>query len=283
LRAGADDPAGRLRHVVLAPARRLPAEASADPDPSRRDLRARPAPRDEREIARELRRTIESLRLRSSRRRRRAPRGRPALRRVFRDSQRTGGLPFVLPRERRRTRTPRIVLLVDVSWSTVRAAGLFLAIAGEFVELGRQARVFLFVDRPVEATDAVRRWQRAGTRRAFADVVASVPELNLQAASDYGRTFHGLLGAPGRPRGRRTVLVVLGDARTNRLDPLSWAFDDLASRCGAVLWLVPEPLARWGTGDSALDTYLPHVDTVVEARDLAGLARGVAELVRRMR
>ena len=75
---------------------------------------------------------------------------------------------------------------------------------------------------------------------------------------------------------------MLGDARTNRLDPQAWALEELTRRTGAVLWLMPEARERWFTGDSALADYLPHVDTVVEARDLAGLARGVGELLREM-
>ena len=77
---------------------------------------------------------------------------------------------------------------------------------------------------------------------------------------------------------RDAVLVVLGDARTNRFDPLPWAFEEIASRARRVLWLVPEPRARWGTGDSALPRYLPFCDVAVEARDLEGLAHGVREM-----
>jgi uncharacterized protein with von Willebrand factor type A (vWA) domain len=106
--------------------------------------------------------------------------------------------------------------------------------------------------------------------------------LNLTAPSDYGRAFHALSRSRLRPGGRNTALVVLGDGRTNRFDPQDWSFEEIASRCGAVLWLVPEPLARWGTGDSALGEYLPHTDIAVEARDLSGLARGVSELLRRL-
>ena len=78
------------------------------------------------------------------------------------------------------------------------------------------------------------------------------------------------------------MLLVLGDGRTNRFDPQDWAFQEMAQSCGAALWLVPEPVELWGTGDSALAAYLPHVDTAVEARDVTGLARGVAELLRRV-
>ena len=79
---------------------------------------------------------------------------------------------------------------------------------------------------------------------------------------------------------RNTVLVVLGDGRSNRLDPLPWAFEDIARRCRRVIWMVPEARRRWGTGDSDLFEYLLHVDVAVEAEDLDGLARGVDEILK---
>jgi hypothetical protein len=85
-----------------------------------------------------------------------------------------------------------------------------------------------------------------------------------------------------RPRGRDTVLVVLGDGRTNRFDPLAWVLNDLARGCKAVLWLAPEPRSRWGTADSALPLYAVSADLLVEATNLAGLATGLADVVRRL-
>jgi len=117
---------------------------------------------------------------------------------------------------------------------------------------------------------------------SFSSLLETVPGLNLDAPSDYGRALHALYASHARPAGRDTILVVLGDGRTNRFDPLPWALDEIARGCRAVIWLVPEPRARWGTADSALDRYLPSVDVVVEASDLVGLSRGIAELARRL-
>jgi hypothetical protein len=292
-------PGLRLRErrpkIVRAPKRRDPA-----PEPSRRELTRRMTTEEERTIAREVPRLVEALRLRPGRRRRQARAGRPWLRKALRRATATQGVPFVVPMQAPRRRAVRVVLLVDVSFSVARAAGLFLLLAGAFLEFGRRARVVCFVDRPVDATAAIARWMRGGVRAArpggrarpgdgivrgavsFADVLTGIEGLNLDAPSDYGRTLHALTGARRGVRGRDVLLVVLGDGRANRLDPLPWAFEDLARGCGGVLWLVPEPAARWGTGDSALPLYLPSVDVLVEATDLAGLATGVAELRRRL-
>lgn len=311
VREGGPGRRGRLRRVLLEPGS-PPGETGllrgAAADPQHRDLRSVLGFDDERELAEAVPRLIERIRLRTGRRRRRAPSGTIYLRRLFRENLSHGGVPFVLPRRRLRPRRPKVELLVDVSWSCARAAALFLWMVGAFLRLGRETRVTLFVDRTVDATDAVSLWLsrsapagRRGARRGapaprrrlpgaaiapggrpFHGLLGSLPQLNPEAPSDYGRVFHRLLRSPARPRGRDTVLVILGDGRNNRLDPLDWAFGEVAGGCAATLWLVPEPLAQWGTGDSALADYLPHADLAVEARDLAGLGRGVAELLRRL-
>jgi len=296
---------GRLREAALAPDG-APSEVSrsgaAAERPEYRDL-TRPLPSsEERALAATIPGLVDKLRLRVSRRARRARRGRIWARRAFRDNLSRGGVPFVLPRRAAKLRRSRVVLLVDVSFSTARATGFFLWMASAFLALGRRTRVIAFVDRPVDITSEVDAWIRgrrepgvtrsavstrvpgAGIRPAgigFDALLLSIPHLNLSAPSDYGRTFHALLRSRMRPAGRDTVLVVLGDGRTNRFEPLAWSLDEITRRCRCVVWLVPEPRGRWGTGDSALPEYLPFVDTVVEARDLSGLARGLDTLLRR--
>jgi len=310
VRAGGLPSSGRLRRVVVdvrsTDERSRSAVAGQEhrtrDEPARRELRRRMSAAEEAEIAAELPRIVEQIRLRSGRRVRSSSRGPLYPRRLFRENLAHGGVPWRWPRRRRLPRRPRVVLLIDVSWSSARAAGLFLAMATELLRSRRETRVLLFVDRAIDATRAVEGWlrgdehapagDRAGyparpgsgiraSKASFAGLLSSMPSLGLDAPSDYGRMFHGLLRSPLRPAGRDTVLLVLGDGRSNRFDAQDWAFDELAERCGAVLWLVPEPLAEWATGDSALDLYLPRVDVAVEARDLLGLSRGVSELLRR--
>jgi uncharacterized protein with von Willebrand factor type A (vWA) domain len=275
---------GRLRHVVAKEGGGGVRSSAAGRQPSTvlRQLRRGLTAEEEHALAREVRRAVERIRLGTGRRLRATTSGRPYMRRVFRDSQRTGGVPFRLPRRRRRHRTPRVLLLVDVSWSTAPAARCFLEMAGEFLRLGRQTRVLFFVDRAVEVTEPLSRWLDRHKSGSFDSLLRSIDGLNLDAPSDYGRMFHSLSASASRPHGRRTVLVVLGDGRTNVFDPLDWALDEIVQGCGAALWLVSEPLGAWGTGDSALPRYLPHVDTVVEVGDLRGLSRGVTELLRRL-
>ena len=300
---------------------------------------------EERALAAETARIVDEIRARRSRRLRPATRGRLWMKRAIRENLATGGVPFRIPQQQPRRRRSRIILLVDVSWSVSRAAGLFLLMALEFLRPARRASIHVFVDEPFDVTDRLRRWLRvgpegaparagsagwsgarasavaappapspgwspypspapsrrgrgqgAGGRRApardvargilpacggvsFAEILGSVPGLNTDAPSDYGRAFYAFAAGPLRAIGRDAVLLVLGDGRSNDLDPLPWAFEEIAARARRVIWLVPEPRALWGTGDSALGRYLPFCDVAVETADLDGLAHGVRELL----
>lgn len=309
--AGKDRPegptrAGRLKMVVgrREPPRAGPPGLPRPPELRRRDF-VEPMDREEEAaLAASIAGIVREIRLRSGRRFGRGRKGRLWVKRMVRDSLRQGGIPFTLPMRQRRPRRPRVTLLVDVSWSVSRAAGLFLMICRQLSDLLGSPEVHLFVDRVVEATREVERWTSGGTPAAaarpvrgrrsapgsglrpaaraasFEELLQSLPGLDPAAPSDYGRAFYQagsmLLPSAGRDR----VLVVLGDARTNRRDPLPWAFEGLASACRRVIWLNPEPRARWDTGDSEMSSYLPACDVACEIRDLDGLTRGVREMVR---
>jgi len=174
-----------------------------------------------------------------------------------------------------------VILLVDVSYSVERAAGYFLQICRALSEELGRTEVYFFVDRVMDATSLVRRWTSSRSSPApFADLLKAIPDLNLGAPSDYGRVFYQAKPMLARSSGRDVVLVVLGDARSNRRDPLAWCFEEVASRCRRVLWLNPEMHRLWNTADSVMQVYQPMCDVVCEARDLDGLARGVREILR---
>ncbi len=252
------------------------------PDARRLDLMRRISTEDEALLAAEVPRLVRRIRLRAGRRHAESFRGRPWPARLMRRSVSTGGVPFTIPMRRRRPRRASVVVLADVSWSVMRASALFLMIAMAFLRIRRRTAVHLFVDRCVEASDLLARWDRLGTR-SFQMVLEGIGDLDPRAPSDYGQSFwQAAFARRGAIRGsqRDTVMVVLGDARSNFRDPQAWAFEQLASRCKRVIWLLPEPLARWQTGDSVIETYMPHCDVVCEARDLDSLARGVEEILR---
>jgi uncharacterized protein len=218
-----------------------------------------------REWARELGRRLAA---RSSRRERRLRRGRIDVRRTIRASLSRGGVPIELERRGRRPGKPDLLVLCDVSGSVALASELLLGILATAESAFRRVHRFAFVDRAVEI--------------AFRDGhVMPAGELDLYARSDFGAVLCGLEAEWLSLFDRSTVLLVVGDARNNRLPARADVLRRLGARSRAVVWAVAEPRARWYTGDSALASYEPHCDFVVEATSLAGLLSSLRESLRR--
>ncbi|MFQ5896600.1 MAG: hypothetical protein ACE5JJ_12425, partial [Nitrospinota bacterium] len=111
----------------------------------------------------------------------------------------------------------------------------------------RDMRAYFFVDRPVEASHLLAQLARAPARAEVLERLAGgLPELNLLALSDYGRVFFEVLKRERRRARKNTLLLILGDGRTNRFDPCPWALEELKGVVRRAVWLVPEPRAEWG-------------------------------------
>ena len=219
------------------------------------------------EEARELVRDLGArLRGRLARRQRRARRGRLDFRRTMRRSMSTGGVPVHPGYRTRRPGRPDLVALCDLSGSVAAASELLLGLIAPASDCFRRVHLFAYVDRlcPV----SIERGH-----------VAPGGPLDLHARSDFGR----VLGELREQRGvltRSTLLLVLGDARNNRLPPRADLLRAIADKVQRIVWLVPEPRARWDTGDSVLGRYVPLCEVVVECLDLGALVRAVRAAVR---
>jgi uncharacterized protein with von Willebrand factor type A (vWA) domain len=281
LRAIAAERATRLKGIVLA-APAAPREAGREGRAAIMKLPLRGAlpPEADAALVAEALEILRRMKLRRGRRLRASRRGRLAPRAMLRHQGSTAGVPFVLRYRRSRPRRARIHLVVDVSHSVARAAGVFLKLALGLMEAGALVRVDAFVDRAAEAGAALAdRLGAAGRPATPAAWIGAIPGLDPQGRSDYGRAFYELWRSSPRP-GQGALLVILGDGRSNHTDPQAWAFEEWTGRYRRVIWLVPEAHAEWLSGDSALDAYLPHVDLAVEVSDLQALKRGVELILR---
>jgi len=246
-------PSAAARAAAVAAPPRIARRPFAELDPEQLDA-ARAA-------ARELGRRFAARR---ARREHRTKRGRIDVRRTIRRAVSRGGALLELRRRGRRPGKPHLVVLCDVSGSVARASDLLLtmlaACEGAFAHVTR----FAFVDHLVSVD--------------FADgQIRPEGELDLYGFSDHGTVLAELDASDGGLIDRRTVLLVLGDARNNRRPARADALRRLALRARAVVWAVPEPRARWNTGDSALASYAPSCALVVEATSLAGLLTALRE------
>lgn len=219
-----------------------------------------------------VRRLVERLRGRDAVRRRRAARGRPAAGPTIRKSFQTLGVPIAPVFRARRRRRPKLVVLCDISESVRHAARFLLELTYLAQSLFDDTRTFVFVSELGETT-------RLFAERPISEALAAAyggAVVPIASNSNYGRALRAFADAElTQGVDRRTTVVVLGDGRTNYLDPGADALARVAARAGAVYWLCPEARAGWASGDSAMETYARHCTRVLEVRSAAELDRAV--------
>ena len=79
--------------------------------------------------------------------------------------------------------------------------------------------------------------------------------------------------------GWRSTLIILGDGRTNFLDPRPDLLEALRVRCRRIVWLNPEAEELWEDGDSRISAYRPHCDEVRPCRNLNELSDFISGLI----
>jgi len=229
------------------------------------------------EVRRAVRSFAERLRGGARVRARRALRGRIDPHRTLRRALRTGGVPFDPARKQRHRDRPKLMLLCDVSDSVRAAAAFLLEFTYAAQDLFSRARSFVFISELGETTNL---FEREPVKQAIArawggGVVRSGDN------SNYGRVLRDFEVRYGRELDRRTTVVILGDGRTNYLDPAAEVLDGIRERSRALLWLCPEPRGQWSHGDSAMAQYAPKCTAVYEVRCAADLERAARVLTSR--
>jgi uncharacterized protein with von Willebrand factor type A (vWA) domain len=176
----------------------------------------------------------------------------------------------------RRPRKTDLVIICDVSESVTSFAHFTLLLVYALRQQFSRVRVFAFIDNLDEVTE----YFRPGI-----DIVDSVTRLaseaNVRAWSgrtDYGRAFGRFHERYLDALTTRTSLIVLGDARSNYLDPGLTALHAMADRARRSFWLNPERRTVWDTGDSVAED-VGRIVPMVECRNLAQLGGFVRDLV----
>jgi uncharacterized protein with von Willebrand factor type A (vWA) domain len=163
---------------------------------------------------------------------------------MLRAATASGGVPLRLVRTHRRPDHGDLLALVDLSGSVATASELCLGLVAPAAGSFRRVQTFAYVDRLCPITIE------------HGHLTPDGP-LDLHARSDFGQVLNELIAERGALLTRRTLVLVVGDARNNRRPPRADLLRAVRERVQRLVWLVPEPRARWNTGDSVLDRYAP--------------------------
>lgn len=230
---------------------------------------------------REIRRAVHPLTRKLAARLARSRRSRQGeridMRRTIRRSISTGGVPFTPQFRKPHPNKPELFLLCDISGSVANFARFTLQLVYAMASQFSRVRSWVFVDGIDEVTEY---FERAG------DLPEALHRVNTEAKviwvdghSDYGHVLSEFWKAHEREVTPKTTIIVLGDARNNYHTSHASILREMGRKARRVLWLNPEPVSYWNTGDSIIGEYAPYCDGVWECRNLKQLERFVTSLV----
>ena len=219
-----------------------------------------------------IRQIARRLRERYSKPRKRQRRGHLDVRRTLRRNAAWGGVPFLTAWKRRKRDRPKIVALCDVSGSVARVSDFFLLLIHSLHEVVSDVRSFAFSGHLIEVSDIL---ESKAPEEAMQDIMSKVGF----GSSDYGSSFADFERQWMSCVTPQTTVIVLGDARSNNLDPGADILRRVAERSKRVVWLNPEGRMTWGWGDSEMPRYQTFCNVVRQCATAQQLERAVSDIV----
>lgn len=220
-----------------------------------------------------VRRIARRLAARHARRRRRAKRGLLDVPRTLRGGVAHDGLIFEPRWKEVRKDRPSLVVLCDISGSVRAYARFLLLFLYGLGDVLPRVRGFVFSSQLAEITELF------GDNRPEVAIELALKQWGY-GSTDYAVALRGLLAATGRDLDAGATVVILGDGRNNRGDPALETLREIGNRARRVVWLNPESMSSWGTGDSEMLRYRSCVTEARTVQSLAHLERFADALLR---
>jgi uncharacterized protein with von Willebrand factor type A (vWA) domain len=219
-----------------------------------------------------IRQIARRLRERYSKPRKRQRRGHLDVRRTLRRNAAWGSVPFLTAWKRKHRDKPKIVAICDVSGSVARVSDFFLLLIHSLHEVVSDVRSFAFSGHLIEVSDIL---EAKSPEEAMAEIMSKAGF----GSSDYGNSFADFEKQWMSAVTPQTTVIVLGDARSNNLDPRADILRRIGERSKRLVWLNPEGRMAWGWGDSEMPRYSTFCTVVRQCATAQQLERAVSDIV----
>ena len=219
-----------------------------------------------------IRQIARRLRERYSKPRKRQRRGHLDVRRTLRRNAAWGSVPFLTAWKRKHRDKPKIVAICDVSGSVARVSDFFLLLIHSLHEVASDVRSFAFSGHLIEVSDIL---EAKSPEEAMAEIMSKAGF----GSSDYGNSFADFEKQWMSAVTPQTTVIVLGDARSNNLDPRADILRRIGERSKRLVWLNPEGRMAWGWGDSEMPRYSTFCTVVRQCATAQQLERAVSDIV----
>ena len=233
---------------------------------------ARIEPRQVEQMRTLIRQIARRLRERYSKPRKRQRRGHLDVRRTLRRNAAWGGVPFLTAWKRKHRDRPKIIALCDVSGSVARVSDFFLILIHSLHDVVDDVRSFAFSGHLIEVSDIL---ESNSPEEAMKEIMSKVGF----GSSDYGNSFSDFEDNWMSAITPQTTVIVLGDARSNNLDPRADILRRIGERSKRLVWLNPEGRMVWGFGDSEMPRYATFCTVVRQCATAQQLERAVSDIV----
>jgi uncharacterized protein len=225
------------------------------------------------QMRREVSRLARVLRTRLALRLKRAKSGKLDVKSTLRNNQKYGSVPIEI-HHRDQTLKPKIVVICDISTSMRHVSEMMLSMLFAIQDQISKTHAFAFIDH-LEFISPY--FEGRQPQEAVGEILKQMPSgyYNTDLGSSLDDFNHTYLDTVDH----RTTLILVGDARNNYNDPRVDLFRQLARRSRAAIWLNPEAVPLWGTGDSDMVKYAPLCSRTFQVSNLLQLAAAVDHLL----
>jgi len=197
------------------------------------------------------------------------------IKKTLRRSGKYLGVPMEIIFKDRPLRKGKIVALCDVSGSVWSTARFMLNILYSLQECFSKIKSYIFVSDLADVTDVFRDHE---VNEAIEKIMNEAP-VNYYEPTDYGMAFQHFKNRHMQELDKKTTLLIIGDARSNHMNPQDLILKSMRERCKRVIWLNPEQEKFWDTGDSEMRAYKAHCHEVRPCGNLNQLIEFIEELI----
>jgi len=153
-----------------------------------------------------------------------------------------------------------------------RVSDFFLLLIHSLHEVVDDVRSFAFSGHLIEVSRIL---ESMTPEEAMREIMAKVG----YGSSDYGNSLVDFEKQWLDSVTPKTTVIVLGDARSNNLDPRADILRTIGERAKRVVWLNPEGRMAWGWGDSEMPRYATFCNVVRQCATAQQLERAISDIV----
>lgn len=197
------------------------------------------------------------------------------VKKTLRTANRFQGVPLAISYKKRPPKKGRIVTLCDVSGSVWSAARFMLNILYALQDCFAGVKSYIFISGVADISDLFSKYPI----NTAIDMAMSEGDIDYNAFTDYGETLLQFRDSHMHELNKRTTLIIIGDGRSNYMNPRTEVLAEMREKCKRIIWLNPESMNSWHSGDSEMRSYRHYCHELRPCQNMNQLTAFVTDLV----